>query len=68
MEVEMDDGRIVKIDGELLIGGFAANSNSIREWKKPAGVPIDEETKAYIIEKVLEKSKEDTCYMKFYFD
>lgn len=68
MRVEMDDGRIVKVEGELVVGGFAAYSDSIKTWEKPAGVPIDEETKAYIIKKVLEKSNEKPNYMKNFFD
>lgn len=68
MRVHMDDGRIVKIDGELVVGGFAAESQSIKEWEHPAGVPIDEKTKAYIIRKVLEESAKDTSYLKITFE
>lgn len=68
MRVHMDDGRIVRISGELLIDGFVAYSNSIKTWKHPAGVPIDEETKQYIIKKVLEKSNENPSYMKIFFE
>ena len=68
MRVHMDDGRIVKIDGELVVGGFVAESQSIKEWERPAGVPIDEKTKAYIIQKVLEESDKDTSYLKITFE
>lgn len=68
MRVQMDDGRIVKIDGELVVGGFVAESESIKKWEQPAGIPIDEETKAYIIKKVLEESAKDTSYLKITFE
>ena len=44
------------------------DSNSIKTWKHPAGVPIDEETKQYIIKKVLEKSNKNPSYMKIFFE
>ena len=68
MRVHMDDRRIVKIDGELVVGGFVAESKSIKEWEHPAGVPIDEKAKHYIIQKVLEKSAKDTSYLKITFE
>lgn len=68
MRVQMDDGRIVKISGEMLIDGFVGETKSIKEWEHPAGVPIDEKTKAYIIQKVLEKNSDESCHMKFFFE
>lgn len=68
MRVHMDDGRIVKVNGELVIGGFVAESNSIKTWEKPAGVPIDEKTKSYIIKKVLEESAKDSSCLKISFE
>lgn len=51
------DGRIVRIQGELLVGKFAAFTGSIQEWTTPAGVKITEEEKQDIINKVTEKTQ-----------
>lgn len=68
MRVHMDDGKIAKISGEMLVDGFVAEMRSIKEWERPAGVPIDEKTKAYIIQKVLEKNSDESFHMKFFFE
>ena len=57
MDVEMDDGKMVRIQGELLMNGFLAYSDTIIEWELPKGEPINEESKRNIIQKVLEVSK-----------
>ena len=61
------DGRVVRIDGELIIGGFVAYKDSITEWLKPKGVNITEEEKEDIIKQVTEKTK-DSEFMKIVFD
>lgn len=43
---------MVKIDGEMAVGGFVASKNSIKYWEVPESNEIDEETKKIIIEKV----------------
>ena len=40
MRVQMDDGRIVKIDGELVVGGFVAESESIKNGSSQLVFPL----------------------------
>ena len=56
MDVYFEDGRVVRIDGEMIYHGFAAEENSITEWKVPKGEPISEEEKREIKEAVLEEA------------
>lgn len=52
-----DGDKVARIDGELVLGGFVAESNSIRYWKVPSGVPISQAEKQDLINKVIEKTK-----------
>ena len=56
IDVYIED-RVVRIQGELLVGKFAAFRESIQEWTTPAGVKITEEEKQDIIERVTEKTQ-----------
>ena len=56
IDVYIED-RVVRIQGELLVGKFATFRESIQEWTTPAGVKITEEEKQDIIERVTEKTQ-----------
>lgn len=57
IDVYLTDGRVVRINGELLHGGFAAFENSIEDWLEPEGEPIDDSEKQEIMDAVIEKTK-----------
>lgn len=57
IKVEIDE-KIVKIDGEMIIGGFVAFKNSIKNWEIPyEKEEIDEKEKQEIIERVTNHTK-----------
>ncbi len=49
--------KVVRIYGELVIGGFIAAANTIKQWKIPEGEPISEAEKKEIMDAVIEKTK-----------
>lgn len=49
------DDNVVRIPGELIIGGFIAEESGIDEWKD--GKPISEAEKKEIIDSVIAKTK-----------
>ena len=55
IDVEID-GRIVRIHGEMGMGGFYCHKGSMQEWLVPAGEKISEEDKKMIIQRVMEKT------------
>ncbi len=57
IRVDMD-GKIVRIPGEMTVGGFVANKNAINEWEEPAGEIIDEKTRDELIRQVISKTKD----------
>ncbi|MEO3943981.1 Imm74 family immunity protein [Gorillibacterium sp. CAU 1737] len=58
--------RSVKIQGEQLVGGFLAYSDSIANWEPPYDdVGIDEQTKKELIQAVIEKTKNSHFQIKF---
>lgn len=59
------DGKEVRIIGEMIVGGFVAYKNSIKEWNKPAGEIINDDTKNDIIRKVTEKTKNSHMVIVF---
>ena len=65
MNVELDDGRKVRIYGELLVNGFAAEKNSIKKWTEPDGVAISEKERQEIIDAVLEETKDSSMEITF---
>ncbi len=64
IKVELD-GKVVKIDGEMVVGGFVASKNSITYWEVPENNEIDEETKKNIIEKVVQETKDSHLVITF---
>ena len=65
MDVYFDDGCVVRIDGELVHGGFIAEASSIRQWKEPEGEPVSEEEKSEIMDAVTEKTKDSHMVVMF---
>lgn len=65
IDVYFDNGNIVRIEGELLYGGFHAESSTIRQWKVPAGKSIEYEEKNEIIKAVIAKTKDSHMTIKF---
>lgn len=37
--VELEDGRIAEIEGEMIVGGFVAEMDSIKNWQYPQASP-----------------------------
>jgi hypothetical protein len=55
--VEIDD-KTVKIQGEMVVGGFVAYADTIKNWEPPFdNIKIDEATKAKIINGVVNESQ-----------
>ncbi|MFT4146920.1 MAG: Imm74 family immunity protein [Mobilitalea sp.] len=65
VRVELN-GKIVKIEGELLANGFLAYKNTIRKWESPhENEVIDQATKDLIIQHVLEESQKANFKIEF---
>ena len=59
-------GKILKIEGEMIVGGFVAYKNSIKQWDPPYETQIiDENTKNEIVQKVIEKTKDSHMVISF---
>jgi hypothetical protein len=57
IKVEID-GKVMKINGEMIVGGFVAFKDSMKSWEPPnENETIDDITKNNIIQKVVEKTK-----------
>lgn len=67
MDVEIDDKK-VRIHGELVVDGFVAFKESMKEWTVPEHVKLTEEDKAMIIQKVTEDCQKSTSHMKIRFE
>jgi Immunity protein 74 len=65
IKVEIDS-KTVKIQGEMLIGGFLAYSDTIKNWEPPyENVMIDDVTKAKIIKEVIDETKDSNFKIEF---
>lgn len=65
IKVEVD-GRIVKIEGEKVIGGFIAFKNTIKNWEPPyENEVIDEKLKHEIISKITYETKNSHLVITF---
>lgn len=52
------DGKVVKIEGEKVIGGFVAFKNTIKNWKQPYdNEVIDDKLKQEIKYRVINETK-----------
>lgn len=61
IRVQIND-RTVRIDGEMLVGGFLAYSDSIKKWEPPyEHEKIDDQMKQGIIETV-QKETENSLF------
>lgn len=66
MNVLFDDGREVRIYGEMLVNGFAAEISSIEKWTVPDGVVVSESERQEIVDAVSKKSKD--LKVKIFFE
>lgn len=65
IKVEID-GKVVKIGGEKIIGGFGAYKNTIKRWESPYDNEIiDEKKKQEIIDKVINKTENSHLVITF---
>lgn len=57
IRVQIND-RTVRIDGEMMVGGFLAYSDSIKKWEPPyEHEKIDDQMKQGIVEAVLNETQ-----------
>ena len=68
MDVKFDDGKVVRIDGELIYHGFIGFKDNIDEWMIPKGKPISENERLEIIDAVLEEIKASGSQMNIVFE
>ena len=59
------DGRVVRIDGEMVLGGFVAYSDTINRWLIPPEQPISDIEKRDIIEQLIAKTKNSHMVITF---
>lgn len=65
INVELD-GKTVKIEGEMLIGGFVAYKDTIKNWEPPyEHIPITDEEKEDIIKRVIDYTKDSHFVVEF---
>ncbi len=65
IKVEVDD-KTVKIQGEMIVGGFLAYSDSIKNWESPYdSIAIDDATKSEIIKAVIAETKNSKFIIEF---
>lgn len=65
IEIEID-GKIVKIDGEMVVGGFAAYKSSIKKWESPNDAElIDDAAKEKIIRDVEDYTRDSHMVIIF---
>lgn len=65
INVELD-GKTVKIEGEMLIGGFVAYKDTIKNWETPyEQIPITDEEKEDIIKRVIDYTKNSHFVVEF---
>ena len=58
IDIYFSDGRIVRAYGEMVVGGFVAEKDSMTQWKEPDGEPVTEEQRQEIVDAVNEKNKD----------
>lgn len=60
------NNKTVKIQGEKIVGGFLAYSDTIKQWEPPHDdVTIDESTKMELIREVIDKTKDTNYKIEF---
>ena len=65
IKVEID-GKVVKISGEKVIGGFVAYKKTIKNWEPPYdNEVIDDKIKQEVIDKVIDKTKNSHLVITF---
>mgnify|MGYP002544409252 CR=1 FL=1 len=60
------DGKVVKIAGEMLVGGFVAYKDSIKNWEPPFEKErISESVRQDIIKKITQETKDSHMVITF---
>lgn len=66
MKVEMDDGKVVVFEGELLVNGFWADKKTAKKWEPPnESIPFTETDLQKVINAVKEKNKTTKFQVEF---
>lgn len=65
IKVEIE-GKVIKIEGELLVGGFVAYKDTIKKWEPPYECEIiDDVLKQKIIEMVVNETQDSHLIITF---
>jgi Immunity protein 74 len=65
IKVQIND-KTVKIEGEMLVNGFLAYSNTIEKWESPYNdLIIDDKTKVEIIKAVINRTSDSNFKIVF---
>jgi hypothetical protein len=60
------DDKVVKISGEMVVGGFLAYSDTIKNWEAPYDdVEITDEYKSKIIKTIIDQTKNSEFIIEF---
>ncbi|WP_043932424.1 Imm74 family immunity protein [Bacillus sp. EB01] len=60
------DNKVVKVQGELLVNGFAAYTDTMKNWEPPhEKETIDSELKQKIIQEALDYTKDSQFKIEF---
>lgn len=66
IRIRFDDGHEIIITGELVIGGFYADKNSIKAWEPPySGEIIDKDKKQQLIRDIENYTKDTEMKILF---
>ena len=66
MKVEMDDGKIVKFQGEFLVNGFVAYKNTAKNWEPPnENIAFTQEDLQNVMDAVIENNKTTKFQVEF---
>jgi len=65
IKVEFDN-KIVKIQGEMMVNGFLAYSDTIKNWEPPfEHIIIDKVTKTKLIKAIIDETKDSKFKIEF---
>lgn len=60
------DNKVVKIQGEMIVNGFVAYSDTIRNWEPPyENILIDGVTKTRLIKAITDETKDSKFKIEF---
>lgn len=62
------NGRVARFYGEMVLGGFIANADSLTEWLIPPESPISPADKEDLINRVIAKTKGSHMVITFEYE